>query len=93
MLSPAASGVAPEAAIEIYLRELFGRLLNLPGEALGEDESFFSLGITSLLHQEALVDLSKFFDELSSTVLFEYPNLSLLSGHLAERSLRSIQGQ
>lgn len=93
MLSPPVPWAASPAEIDAYLRELFGRLLNLPGEALGADESFFSLGLTSLLHQEVIADLNKSFGELSGTVLFEYPNLRLLGGHLAEHSLRSTQGQ
>jgi Phosphopantetheine attachment site len=88
VLSQAVPRRVDPVEIDAYLRELFGRILNVPGEVLSEDESFFSLGLTSLLHQEVIADLTKSFGELSGTVLFEYPNLSLLGGHLTERGVR-----
>ncbi len=88
MLSEAGCDAVSETEIEKFLRELFSRSLNISAEAMGLEESFFSLGLTSLIHQEVINSLTKSFGELSSTVLFEFPNLRLLKQHLWERSSR-----
>jgi len=85
MLKPSAAQVASEQEIRVYLLKLLACFLNVPADALAEEESFFSLGLNSLIHAEVLARLMDTFGELSSTVLFEYPNLTLLAEHLAER--------
>lgn len=88
MLSEVGCDAVSESEIEKFLRELFSRSLNISTEAIDLEESFFSLGLTSLIHQEVINSLTKSFGELSSTVLFEFPNLCLLKQHLLGRSLR-----
>lgn len=92
MLSKADGPAGRPTDVAAHLRELFGRCLNVPEGQLDEDESFFSLGLTSLIHHEVVSSLMKTFGELSSTVLFEYPNLRLLAKHLATRRMHSNLG-
>jgi hypothetical protein len=78
-----ADASADAVQVKVLLRTLFARCLNLAPAQIDDDSSFFSLGLTSLIHHEVLSLLSRFRTDLSSTVLFEHPNLALLSRHLA----------
>ncbi|MGZ8250261.1 MAG: beta-ketoacyl synthase N-terminal-like domain-containing protein, partial [Methylomagnum sp.] len=49
----------------------------------GAEASFFSLGVTSLMSEEILGTLREHYGDLSSTLLFEHPNLSSLSAYLS----------
>ncbi len=63
---------------------MFCQHMNLSLEEVTDDDSFFSLGLTSLIHAEYFKSLCHSFGELPSTVLFEYPNFNLLSEYLCE---------
>lgn len=72
-------------SIKKQIKVLFCQHMNLPVEEVTDEDSFFSLGLTSLIHAEYFKSLCHDFGELSSTVLFEYPNFNLLSEHLYEQ--------
>lgn len=78
-----ADDAADAVQVKALLRTLFARCLNLTPAQIEDHSSFFSLGLTSLIHHEVLSTLSRVRADLSSTVLFEHPNLSLLSRHLS----------
>jgi len=85
-------GHQPASNVEIreYLEKLFSTCMNVSKEELDEGESFFSLGLTSIIHAEVHCRLSKVASNLSSTVLFEYPNLKLLTSFLANKQISSV---
>lgn len=85
MLTDSAERTVTESDVKCYLEHLFSSCMNAPVEELGDEDSFFSLGLTSLIHAEVLNNLTDIFGELSSTVLFEYPNFNLLAKYLAEK--------
>ncbi len=58
-------------------------LLGLPAEELDPQRSFYEQGLTSLLCEELRLGLQEQFGPLSSTLLFEHPNLAALAAHLA----------
>ncbi len=81
---------APEHAallIEALLRQVIADKLSLEPLSIGSREAFFSLGVTSLVSEEIRADLDRHFDGLSSTVLFEQPNIERLCRFLAAREL------
>ena len=84
MLTEAFCEEVPESDINKFLKDMFSKCMNVPIDRLDDEESFFSLGLTSLIHAEIMNNLTRSFGELSGTVLFEYPNFRLLARHLAE---------
>ncbi len=81
---------APEHAallIEALLRQVIADKLSLDPLSIGSREAFFSLGVTSLVSEEIRADLDRHFDGLSSTVLFEQPNVERLCRFLAARGV------
>lgn len=80
--------VTGEAAIRDYLERLFAECMDVPRQDLLGEESFFSLGLTSLIHTEVFARLDGLADGLPSTLLFEYPNLDELSAYLAQKNMR-----
>jgi acyl transferase domain-containing protein/aryl carrier-like protein len=75
----------PLAVVEAHLRLIIGSKLGLePGE-IESTQAFFSLGVNSLVSEEIRLALLENFTDLSSTVLFEHPNLERLSRHLIDR--------
>ena len=68
--------------IRAYLLRLFSFHMNVTVEELDNEESFFSLGLTSMIQTEIHSHLSTQVPDLSSVVLFEYPNLDLLTDYL-----------
>lgn len=86
MLEEERSDPGSESNVKQRLKNIFMQSMNLSTANLDEEDSFFSLGLTSLIHEEIVIQLNKEFGELSSTVLFEYPNFHLLAQHLAERT-------
>ncbi|MET1255396.1 acyl carrier protein [Aliikangiella maris] len=71
--------------IKDSIKQVFGHCMNLSTETITDDESFFSLGLTSLIHAEFHKQLCQLYGDLSSTVLFEYPNFELLAEHIFNR--------
>ncbi|MEN8141402.1 MAG: SDR family NAD(P)-dependent oxidoreductase [Thermodesulfobacteriota bacterium] len=77
--------------VQFYLCNLFAHSLDMPADELDEDSAFFALGVTSLISTEIVAALGEFYDDLSATLLFEYPNIASLTNFLAHCSLRPGQ--
>ncbi|RKI20291.1 SDR family NAD(P)-dependent oxidoreductase [Corallococcus sp. AB030] len=75
---PAREQGAPKRDVEAYLRELVATRLGLPGPGFDATESFFTMGLDSLILQELMSQLNRTFRELPPTLLFEHPNLQKL---------------
>lgn len=86
MLEERQSEPGSESNIKQRLKNIFMQSMSISSADLDDEDSFFSLGLTSLIHGEVVIQLNKEFGELSSTVLFEYPNFHLLAQHLAEKT-------
>jgi hypothetical protein len=84
MLKQVNTHSASEQDINGVLKELFSRCMNIPKTELDDEESFFSLGLSSLIHAEVIQALTRPFPDLPSTVLFEYPNFKMLSAFLEQ---------
>ena len=87
MLTESAERTVTENDVKGYLEHLFSSHMNISIDELDDEDSFYSLGLTSLIHTEVLNNLTGTFGELSSTVLFEYSNLNLLTKYLTEKGL------
>ena len=73
--------------MENYLINLLAsKLDSTPGD-IDIEESFFSLGVESIIIQEIMVELEKEFDHLPPTLLFEYPNINQLAECLMRQPL------
>lgn len=80
-----ASNVAPQAA-ERFLRELIGRHLQRSPSSIPVDVGYYELGLNSAyLMQLGLAVSRKVGVDLPPTLMFEYPTLSELASHLAQR--------
>jgi polyketide synthase PksM len=73
------------AVVEAHLRRIIGSKLGLDPAEIESTQAFFSLGVNSLVSEEIRLALLENFTDLSSTVLFEHPNLHRLSRHLIGR--------
>ena len=71
--------------VEAHLRRIIGSKLGLEPAEIESTQAFFSLGVNSLVSEEIRLALLENFADLSSTVLFEHPNLHRLSHHLIGR--------
>ena len=78
-----APGLLMDTQVETYLTALVAKTLDMDPEDLDCEESFFALGIESILVQDIVDQLGKMYENLSPTLLFEYPNVSELAQHLA----------
>lgn len=74
------------AAIEQELVELIARTLRAEPETISRQEGFFSLGIESLMIEEIMAELGKRYVGLRPTLLFDYPNITVLANYLSSRS-------
>lgn len=52
------------------------------------NSSFFSMGVDSILIKEITVELEKYFNDLSQTILFEYPDINQLAKHLETKNIK-----
>lgn len=73
--------------IEAYIKQLISEKLNIPLDQIKTDEAFFTMGISSIITEEIIVELNKNFKLVDTTVLFEYPNIDLLCGYLNNREI------
>lgn len=73
--------------IEALLRQVIADKLSLDPLSIGRREALFSLGVTSLISEEIRAELDRHFDGLSSTILFEQPNIERLCGYLSQREV------
>jgi polyketide synthase PksN len=65
--------------INAFLKEIIAEKLGIEKTEVDPDAAFFALGVTSIISEEILASLHKVYQNLSSTLLFEYPNISKLS--------------
>jgi len=91
MLSDEATNLVTKEDIKAYLLQLFSFQMNVTVEELDDEESFFSLGLTSMIHTEIHSQLCTLIPDLSSTVLFEYPNMELFTHYLYSQHLDVFQ--
>lgn len=75
--------------LTMYLKKIIGSKLDLAESDLDEHTAFFSLGVTSLISMEILNALANYYVDLSSTLLFEYPNIETLSEKLCQLPVRA----
>ena len=82
----AAPPIERAGMVQRHVAEAVGRVLHLDASRLDRFVAFGSLGLDSLLSLELRHQLeSSFLVRLPSTLLFTYPNLDTLIGHLSER--------
>ncbi|MGA1790296.1 MAG: thioester reductase domain-containing protein [bacterium] len=72
--------------IEDYLATLVASKLGSIAREIKRDESFFSLGVESIIVQEIMSELDKKFENLTPTLLFEYPNICELAEFLKDKT-------
>jgi len=76
-----------------FLRGLIADKLGIEKTAVDSNTAFFALGVTSLISEEILTILQEKYQNLSSTLLFEYPNINKLSQFLADQEGKGKNGQ
>ncbi|MGZ8245099.1 SDR family NAD(P)-dependent oxidoreductase, partial [Methylomagnum sp.] len=76
-----------------YVLDTLARHVGTEPESIRADESFFSLGLESLLLQELQEELGRVFPKLPPTLLFEYPNAEALTGYLARQPVCDLPGR
>nr|AGS77291.1 polyketide synthase [Myxococcus fulvus] len=86
---PLPAVVAQVRNVEGYLRELVAKRLGLPGPGFDETESFFTMGLDSLILQELMAELDREFSGLPPTLVFEHPNLKKLVAYFEKQGLAS----
>lgn len=72
-------------ALEAYVVELVASKLGLDTEEWDEEESFFTLGLDSVILQEVMATLNTQVDNLPPTLLFDYPTVKKLRQYFQER--------
>jgi phthiocerol/phenolphthiocerol synthesis type-I polyketide synthase A len=89
--SPAWSQMSAEdvhSELEAGLRVILARELHLPEAELELDRPFAELGMNSVMAMSVRRDTELFVGiELSATMLFNYPTIVSLAGHLAKKLL------
>ncbi|MGA1867996.1 MAG: thioester reductase domain-containing protein [bacterium] len=83
---PKKRGVTNKAAIEEWLAALIASKIGSSEGQIKRDESFFSLGVESIIIQDIMSELDKKYDTLPPTLLFEYPNINQLAAYLKDQS-------
>lgn len=71
-----------------YVKIVIADKLGLKPEEINPEEPFFSFGITSLISEAVRAELLEKYAGLSSTVLFEYPNVYKLASYLCSLEIR-----
>ncbi len=79
--------------ISRFIKSIICQKLSIDSKAIDDKEPFFSLGITSLISMEIHSSLCEYFGNLTSTILFEYPNIQSLSKHLAKININDELAQ
>ncbi|MCP3137810.1 SDR family NAD(P)-dependent oxidoreductase [Pyxidicoccus xibeiensis] len=77
------------AALEAWLTGLIAARIGADASAVDPEESFFALGVESVMVKELMKELDREYDGLSPTLLFERPNLRELAVFLASRPRRA----
>ena len=71
--------------IIVQLLEIFENILHTAKEEIDVDEGFKELGVDSINGVEIVRDINKAFNlNLDTIVLYDYSNISYLSGHVFE---------
>ncbi|MCC5467061.1 SDR family NAD(P)-dependent oxidoreductase, partial [Pelosinus baikalensis] len=65
--------------IKEFLKKIIAEKLGIEKTEVDSDAAFFNLGVTSIISEEILASLNQVYQNLSSTLLFEYPNINKLS--------------
>jgi len=74
-----------------YLKEIWAKRLCVDENTIGENDSFFDdLGLDSMGCIEIISILEKDFKDLSTTVLFEFPTLTLLVEYLMKNYPKEV---
>jgi len=82
--------IAPEAAIELKLAEVWGNLLGV--SQIGVDDDFFELGGHSLIAVRLFAQVKKAFDvDFPISVLFEAPTIRKCAALIAAQSADQVQ--
>ncbi|CAK9067278.1 Polyketide synthase PksM, partial [Durusdinium trenchii] len=78
---------------EKLVREVFARVLRLPGESLDAEATFQEVGVDSLLALEAVRELKQRFgvESLGPPTLFEFPTVPELAVHLVESHADAVR--
>lgn len=76
------------SSIKLYLRDLISEKLDIKAEDIETDMAFFTIGISSIISEEIVMELSEHFEGISSTILFEYPNIDQLSEYLSSKEIK-----
>ncbi len=71
--------------IKEELAAIVAQKIDTRPDKINHRESFFTLGIDSILLKETMGILEKKYDNLPATLLFEYPNIDKLAAYLKER--------
>lgn len=71
-----------------YIKQVVGEKIGMESKDIDPDVAFFSLGITSLISEVIIAELSQKYDDLSPTLLFEYPNARKLGTYLMGKPLK-----
>ncbi len=89
--SPAWSDMSPDDVhreLQDGLRAILARELQMPESELELDRPFAELGMNSVMAMSVRRDTERFVGiELSATMLFNYPTIVALAGHLAKKVL------
>ncbi|AKQ65801.1 Malonyl CoA-acyl carrier protein transacylase [Myxococcus hansupus] len=76
-------------SIEASLRQLFAERLEADATTLDRTESFFALGVDSVMVKDLMRELDRTYDGLSPTLLFERSNLQELAAYLSTRPVKT----
>ncbi|QSQ25574.1 SDR family NAD(P)-dependent oxidoreductase [Pyxidicoccus parkwayensis] len=85
---PAAKPGDP-VALEAWLTGLIAKRIGADASAVDREESFFALGVESVMVKDIMRELDQRYAGLSPTLLFERPNLRELAVYLTSRSQRT----
>lgn len=89
-----ASGLVRRTLLETRLRDLVAQVLRLPVSRVDPAETLGSLGFDSLMALELRNRLQSLLDvKLSATMVWNYPTIPALSGHLAQLLNLSLEAE
>ncbi|MGW8956313.1 SDR family NAD(P)-dependent oxidoreductase [Paenibacillus sp. NPDC055715] len=71
--------------LESFITGLISSHLGMPPEELEWDESFFTLGLDSVVLMEVMAKLNERFDHLPPTLLYDYPTMYKVLDYFRER--------
>lgn len=69
-----------------FVRESIAKVMHMSLDELDDDAAFASYGIDSLISLELIKPLQARYGYLPATLLFEYPSIAQLAGHLGQHA-------